>query len=206
MYEFELDDIGLLFSTQLYGEMPCPTVLFLNIHRISELRMKTSKGYLISDIQSAAQVIFDEIESFDPNNWTERYTVPNRPEFPVLARTYKAALRLYGIMTMPPCISSATGRLYTKAPAREELLRYMREVLPMVSSKLALHWTIPVAGVALADGPIEDRRFIEYILMDIKENIEFYFPFHVRDTLRTFWESGSTAWDDCWKEPFPPLC
>lgn len=205
MYEFSLEEIGTLYSHQLYGELPCPTALFLNMHRISGLRMRLAAGESVSKIQLLAQNVVDSVERFDTGSWTEPYTVPDRPEFPVLAQAYKAAVLLYAIMTLPPCVSAVTGELYCKASIRDKLMRHIRRAMPILDAKLALHWCLPVAGVALADGPIEDREYIEYIF-DLKQGIEFYFPFYIKDTLKRFWASGSTFWDDCWIEPFPPLC
>ncbi|KAJ3492593.1 hypothetical protein NLG97_g5284 [Lecanicillium saksenae] len=206
VYEFPLDEIEAVFSLRFYSELPCPTVLFLCMHRITKLRMRLADGEPAATIQPLAEIILDTIEAFDAETWSEPYGVPENPVVRVLARAYQAAVRLYAIMTMPPCLSVVTGEIYRKAPARDELMGLIREVLPQLESKVALHWCLPVAGVALADGPVEDQEVLEYIFMGLKQDVEFYLPFHIRDTLRTFWESGSTGWEDCWTEPYPPLC
>lgn len=207
IYDFSLDEIEQVFSRQFYSELPCPSALFLCMHRISRLRMCVARGEsTAAAIRPLGQQILDEVERFDVEAWTEPYGVPEKPVIPVLALAYRAAVRLYAIMTLPACVSAATGRRYSKAAARDELMAYIREALPLLEAKLALHWCLPVAGVALADGPAEDRELIEYIFMGLKQDMEFYLPFHIRDTLKRFWASGSKAWDDCWTEPFPPLC
>ncbi|OAA70554.1 Zn(2)-C6 fungal-type DNA-binding domain protein [Cordyceps fumosorosea ARSEF 2679] len=203
VYDFSLDEIRQVFSRQFYSELPCPSVLFLCIHRISQLRMRLANGEPAAALRPLARAILDEVELFDANSWTEPWGVPDdKPALRVLARAYRAAVRLYGIMTLPLPTTSAHG----KETARDELMAHVRAAMPLLDAKLALHWCLPVAGVALADGPLEDRALVEYVLMGWKQDMEFYLPFHVRDTLRRFWASGSTAWDDCWTEPFPPLC
>lgn len=206
VYEFGLEEIEAVFSLRIYSELPCPSVLFLCIHRINRLRMKLAEGDPISEIQPLAEIILDTVEAFDAETWQEPYGVPGNSVFRVLARAYQAAVRLFAIMTMPPCLSVVTGEMYRKEPARDELMHLIREVLPQLDSKLALHWCVTVAGVALADGSIEDQEFLEYIIMGRKQDAEFYLPFHIRDTLRSFWASGFTAWEDCWTEPYPPIC
>ncbi|KAJ4150680.1 hypothetical protein LMH87_011420 [Akanthomyces muscarius] len=206
IYDFSLEEIEAVFSRQFYSELPCPSALFLCMHRISKLRMRLASGESRTVIQPLGQAILDEIETFSVKTWTEPYGVPDKPVIPVLARAYRAAVRLYAIMTLPACVSAATSKTYSKTPARDELMSLIREALPLLEAKLALHWCLPVAGVALADGPAEDQELIEYIFMGLKQDMEFYLPFHIRDTLKRFWASGSTAWDDCWTEPFPPLC
>lgn len=206
IYDFSPDEIKTVFSRQFYSELPCPSSLFLCMHRISELRMRLANGEPRAVIRPLGQAILDEVENFSVKTWIEPYGVPERPVIPVLARAYRAAVRLYAIMTLPACVSTATGETYSKVPARDELMSLIRESLPLLEAKLALHWCLPVAGVALADGAAEDQELIEFIFMGLKQDMEFYFPFHIRDTLKRFWASGSTAWDDCWTEPFPPLC
>ncbi|TQW09087.1 fungal specific transcription factor domain-containing protein [Cordyceps javanica] len=206
IYDFSLHEIKEVFSRQFYSELPCPSGLFLCMHRISRLRIRWANGESADDIQPLGQEILDTVEVFDAKTWKEPYVVPDKPVIPVLARAYQAAVRLYAIMTLPACVSVATGEVYSKAAARDHLMAHIREALPLLESKLALHWCLPVAGVALADGPVEDQELVEYIFMGWKQDLEFYLPFHIRDTLKRFWRSGSTAWDDCWTEPFPPLC
>ncbi|KAJ6783655.1 hypothetical protein PWT90_10829 [Aphanocladium album] len=206
VYEFRHDEIEAVFSLRFYSELPCPTVLFLCMHRITKLRMRLADGEPAAEIQPLAEIILDKVEAFDSQTWSEPYGVPENTVFRTLARAYQAAVRLYAIMTMPPCLSVVTGEMYRKEPAREELMGLIREVLPQLESKVTLHWCLPVAGVALADGPVEDQEFLEYIFMGLKQEVEFYLPFHIRDTLKAFWASGLTGWEDCWTEPYPPLC
>lgn len=101
--DWSTPEICTVYTTTMYSEMPCPTHLFLDIIRINRLRTQATAGVSYKDvIYSHARDIFASIESFSPENWTEPYSVPEKPEMTLVANIFKTAVALYGILSLPP--------------------------------------------------------------------------------------------------------
>lgn len=204
IYEFETEKLQNIYSFDLFNEMPCPTVLFLDIIRITRLRMASAAGASFeSVIQPAAREIFEHVDSFSPEGWTEPYTVPEKPEFPLLAGIFKSAVTLYCILSLLPRESDAYQ--LTRPVIRDHLLGQMRQVLSLLTSNMGLAWPISVVAVALVDGAPEDKAMIEKLLFGGSPENYFHAPMAYIKRFREFWASGKTAWDDCYHVPFHPL-
>lgn len=204
IYEIETEQLRDIYTFDLFGEMPCPTVLFLDIIRITRLRMTLAAGASFEFvIHPAAQDIFEHVNDFSPEDWTEPYTVPERPEFPLLASIFKSAVTLYGILSLSPRDSDAYQ--LTRPVIRDNLLGLIRQVLTLLRCKLSLAWPISVVLVALVDGAPEDIAMIEELLCSGSPENYFRAPLVYIKRLREFWASGKTAWDDCYHVPFHPL-
>lgn len=202
-----------MFSSQLYGEMPCPTVLFLEISRITSLRRLVLSGAAYdTEILPALEEIAARIDAFDPTTWDEPYGVPKQPEFELMARIFQSSIKLYGVLSLPPPpFQSSAEMLETwalrRTELRAELMRQMREAYTMLRSKAALSWPVAVAGVAVADSTPEDRAFVLRVFTVNKgaAGDSFYVPKFYREKLTKFWESGKLGWEACYDEPFAPM-
>ncbi|OAA78575.1 C6 zinc finger domain protein [Akanthomyces lecanii RCEF 1005] len=173
---FTPDELATYYSFQLYGELPCPTELFLEMLRITKLRRLAITGVSYCDaIAPALDGILMRTEAFVPEIWEEPYGVPEQPEFVLMARVFRCSIALYANLSLPPPPAQSTPEAsrswaMRRIALREELIQLMRESLAILQSKAALSWPVAVA-----------------------------------DKLLTFWASGKLGWEDCWNEPFPPM-
>ncbi|KAM3508353.1 hypothetical protein MY11210_006752 [Beauveria gryllotalpidicola] len=209
---FTLAQLADYFSVQMYGEMPCPSDLFLEMLRVTELRRLAMTGVRYDRaIAPAVRDVLNRIASFVPETWDEAYGVPDQAEFVLMARVFKCSVALYAILSLPPPSVSISEVLESwairKTELRQELMQLMREALGVLRSKAALCWPVAVAGVAVAEGSDEDRDLVLSTFLDSQgEPMEsFYVPKHYMEKLRGFWASGKRGWEDCWDEPFAPM-
>lgn len=213
--DWSTTDIRTVYSTTMYSEMPCPTHLFLNIIEISRLRglLTTLTGPYADALWPSISEVFKNIESFSPEDWTEPYTVPKKPEMTLIARVYKQATTLYGVLSLPPPPmlnydletsqpSKAAAYLQLKAATRNRLFQLVTEAMETLRPNLSLCWPLAVLGVALADGEPSERTFVEKSLRKISRSPQTYYgPTMSLVKLMSFWESGKSGWEDCYNEP-----
>lgn len=213
LYQFSADEVAKFFSVHVYSEMPCPTTLFLELFCIVKLRRLSVTGAPYhAAIRPVLDGILERVSAFVPEMWHEPYGVPKQPEFVVMARVFKVAVALYGVLTLPPPSASSAPedvsswemrRIYL----RTELLRLMREAAGLLVDKGALCWPAAVAAVAIADGSQADQEFVISIVGPKKEGQgqSFYVPAFYKIKFRQFWASGKLGWDECYNEPFAPM-
>ncbi|KAJ3490519.1 hypothetical protein NLG97_g5765 [Lecanicillium saksenae] len=209
------DDIRVIVGNAMFIDMPCPTDLFLEMVHITRLRVLVDSGTILTaHIKTIASKIFDRIDDFEPESWTESYKLSTAPVITNIARAYKAAVMMYGILTLPASAyvswSAARGvlRPYRQllVTQRSDLLAHARKTWSVLSSQSALCWPLIVAGVALANGPLEDQEFVSTCLRTIWLHPNAYCgPIVCLDKLHALWQSGKTGWEDCFDEPVPPI-
>ncbi|KAG5912756.1 hypothetical protein E4U53_005177 [Claviceps sorghi] len=225
--DWTTSEICTAYSTTMYSEMPCPTHLFLNIIQINRLRAQAAAGASYRDVvYESARAIFDKIEKFSPDNWTEPYSIPKNPDLILVAKIFKTAVTLYGILSLPPPPLSVEA-----APTFDGLLLQHHYEAPMVSSyeksrlafrdklmqevceamstgpvKVYLSWPLAVLGVGLCDGSESNRMIVEQYLMKTMVAPQTYCgPATTLMKLKAFWASGKRGWEDCFYEPTPVL-
>ncbi|KAM3511839.1 hypothetical protein MY11210_004530 [Beauveria gryllotalpidicola] len=200
--------------------MQCPTELYIAMVHISRLRAALARkdGKLDRTVvEQQVRCIFASIARFDADDWAAGPEFKDkRDTVAKVGRIYAIAVRLYGIMTLPPsavawCVTPTSGLEGQQQPAthstlrshqRDELLALTRRSWGQLRHTTSLCWPLIVAGVALADGSAEDQDFIEKSLLSIWSlpNTSACFITAIRK-LRPFWDSGKTGWEDCFDTP-----
>lgn len=139
------------------------------------------------------------------------------PTVHLIARIYKTAVLLYGVLTLPPAASHPWAVTQPRVPGlgaldsirvskRDELNKLLRQSWGKAPYQTALCWPLVVAGVALVDGDPLDQTFVSECLFDIWMNPNtFASPLECRRKLLEFWRSGKTRWEDCFNEPVPSI-
>lgn len=95
-------DLRVILGHGMFIDMSCPTDLFIQMVHITRLRVQIENNALQPNaIQTIADAIFNRIDDFDPDNWTESYKLSDTPVVPSIAHTYKLAVALYGILSLP---------------------------------------------------------------------------------------------------------
>lgn len=186
--------------------LPCPTILFMEMHSISQLRTKAISGASPTDvILPAAKAILNRISAFSPNTWTETYSLPDVPEVPLLAHIFKLAVGLYLLVTLPDHVGNS---LFVSADSarvthRNKLLDRIKTAWRLRGCISGLIWPLAVVGFALRDGSDADQALVcSYLVKFTEDPSGTRGAVVTRERLMAFWASGKTAWEDCWMEPF----
>lgn len=186
--------------------LPCPTILFMEMLSISQLRTEShSSASSTAVILPAAKAILNRINAFSPKSWTETYTLPNVPEVPLLANIFKLAVGLYLLVTLPAAVRHSLFGSTDSARVtyRNKLLGLIKTAWRLKGCVSGLIWPLAVVGFALSDGAEADQALVCSYLMKFTEDPSGSRGAVVtRERLMAFWASGKTAWDDCWTEPF----
>lgn len=195
-------DVKRLYRKISEPNFPCPTELFLQIVAIIRLRTQIIEDISWEALQSGVSAVFKGINTFDPDNWIEDYSIPDYPEVPLVAKIFKISTIIFAVATLPQPPSLTTH--YSIKDLGEELVKVLRETWPSPRCKDKLVFPLAIAGFALARGASEDQDFIHDCLMDT-----YRIPsgrcagaLVAANNLRLFWFSKMTGWNDCWKELF----
>ncbi|KAG5979430.1 hypothetical protein E4U55_005177 [Claviceps digitariae] len=218
------DEIRHLYSSTLYPSFPCATSLFMDMMRITELRHQHQSCGSSRDAQMQLQQsiieVFKSIDEFVPEDWTERYQLPQTRDITMIARTFKASVALYGVLALgkyqacwigaaaSPFFPSLTksGGSGTYRSLRRALSRHLgvvvEEAMRTLSNQESLSWPLSVLGVGVADGTAADREFVKKSLFEVgmDPNADAG-PMDSRGMLLEFWQSGRTQWDECFRRP-----
>jgi hypothetical protein len=201
---FSMEDIIFLYSHMSHPSLPCPTKLFKEIININQLRVSVYSGALSSaDIRLRAVKIFDRINEFAPEHWTESYFLPDIPEVALLASIFKSAVGLFGRLALPvEKVWPISFVLKDKTARRDSLLQLIITAFKSENCRTALNWPLAVLGCALARSRPEDQALVGKFLVDAAIDPNSTQPLTIRAKLQRFWASGTTRWDECWREPF----
>ncbi|KAM3468785.1 hypothetical protein MY5147_007604 [Beauveria neobassiana] len=231
--DYEDHQLVSILESAYSTSMQCPTELYIAMVHISRLRaslaqkqngkLDKTKAVVVVEEQQVRR-IFASIARFDADDWAAGPEFKDKRDTVVkVGRIYAIAVRLYGIMTLPPsavasCVGpasesgsgsglgaeqpAATHGTLMRAQQRDELLALTRRSWDQLRHTTSLCWPLIVAGVALADGSPEDQDFIESSLLSIWSlpNTSACFITAIRK-LRPFWNSGKTGWEDCFDTP-----
>ncbi|KAK3190949.1 hypothetical protein K4F52_002897 [Lecanicillium sp. MT-2017a] len=100
--DWSTEELYDVYSSNLYSDMPCPTDLFVDIIRITRLRLLYAAGASVSKvILPVAREIFRDIQSFLPDDWNESYPLPKSRKHALIGRIFKSAVALYCLLSMP---------------------------------------------------------------------------------------------------------
>ncbi|KAJ6779572.1 hypothetical protein PWT90_09533 [Aphanocladium album] len=196
-----------------------PLPLFIIGNRLTELRRQVAEGTCTSSaLKLAVRCHFDAIGAFDADEWARSSSFEEDSPASVFARIFQVAVRLYGILSLPPsaidswAIASSHPRLPRLSVYDSVLVSHRRKLLQQLypyrgtfSNKRDMTWPLVVVGASLTgDGQVEDRSFVAESLLDIWRNpLARCSPLLCLEKLRLFWASGKTAWDDCFYETTP---
>ncbi|EGX93633.1 C6 zinc finger domain protein [Cordyceps militaris CM01] len=217
------DQIVSVLECAYSTSMQCPTELYLALVHISRLRAKLAQRDTKPDkssIEQKVRHILDSVSRFDADDWATKPMFRDQIDTVAIAgRIFAIAVRLYGILTLPPSAvaawsvaselsqptsASAPAAVYDalRISQRRELLALARQSWGRLKHTTSLCWPLVVAGVAFADGAAADQDFIETSLLSIWSlpNTSACFILTIR-ALRRFWTSGKTGWEDCFDQP-----
>lgn len=207
---FSYSDIYSYYSCAVFAEVPCPTVLFICIRDINQLRGRIARQNLersggAASVKEDADAILKHVLDFQPENWTERYKLPCANNAYAIAAMYKYAVVLYGTRTL----ATHAGIHFSDAnrlTAARHLLHVIKEALAKVGDFLGATWPLMVAGASLAGAAAEQEEIASLLqsltrLPDPSNGLWLGI-----ECLQRFWASEKTEWDDCfsaWQATVP---
>ncbi|KAJ6782725.1 hypothetical protein PWT90_04995 [Aphanocladium album] len=201
IYGFNDAEVVKIFGEKGFPPFPCPKPLFAGIVAINRLRL-VAATCKIGVILPEANVIFAQINAFDPETWREtaEYEIPATPEVVLVARIFQLAVSLYGVLSLGLEYAHASAPSWPdKTTATAEMIRLMQKALTMPKCRSVMTWPSAVAGVAVAGGPAASRDLILQMLMLIDSDVLAYgIAAHTIDALQAFWPTKKTGWEDCW--------
>ncbi|KAJ3497666.1 hypothetical protein NLG97_g1732 [Lecanicillium saksenae] len=203
-------DIYSYYSFAILSQVPCPTVLFICILDINQLRGKIARQEFgrsgsTAVIKRAADAILKHVLDFQPETWTERYELPAPDARCRIACMFKYAVMLYGTMTL----AVPAGMHFSdvcRLNAARYLLRIIQEALAKIGDFLGATWPLIVAGASLAGAEAEQAEVASLLTSltrqpDVSDGLYFGI-----ECLQRFWASGKTEWGDCfssWQATVP---
>lgn len=210
--ELKDEDVLRVYSNMYFRSLPCPSILFMAIRKITNLRMVAAAAAAMAtsaDLCPIFDALARRIFLFEPDTWTEAYRIPTRPEIPIFARIFKSATLLYGLISLPDHLSQSfhiskrAGRQDSLIYYREELMKALQEASAIPSALYGLCWPTAVLGVAVHNGTAEQQAAV----LDILEQIKVGFmpgagPATLLERLPEFWTEDRNGWEDCFYKPF----
>lgn len=196
-------EVIMAYSHSGFSSFPCATSMFLDMMQLSHLRRRcAARPGTVSDLIPEARSIFRHIQDFNTSEWKETY--PATDDFVLLAETFKAAIILYGLLTLPRllaaqchCPDSASTdipRLYY----RTLLFNFVVKGMDTVERNECFTWPIAVLGVAFHDGaPMIQSTLLQYLDGIIMRPGVDCGAVTLMLRLREFWGSGKSNWEDC---------
>ena len=206
-----------MYSNTFFPGFPCPSCLFLSIRRITRIRVQShtwvGKG-INSNLNAFASAIAAEVASFSPVTWKESYHIPDEPFLSLLAISFKTATQLYGILSLPPTLAihfcqtrvdDISGNRLSDArkQLRARLIHYLDQIFRLDASlKYLCTWLVATLGAASHDAsPREQERVLGYIENIRRQSGVDCGAATLVGIIPRFWESGKSAWDQCFYKP-----
>ncbi|EGR44840.1 uncharacterized protein TRIREDRAFT_111755 [Trichoderma reesei QM6a] len=210
---FDVDDVMALYEIGSSPLFYCPAPLFREIFLINRLRLEASTA-----LSSSSDPLSEHSSSSSSCHVLERidaYSVPPVPQAPgiddqkaqnllFVSLLFKSAVAVFASLTLP-----CTSRCPSHKPCAQvhkmhranlfHLLDTTSEFLPLLDHIL---WPVVVAGTAAATGSVEDRMLVEmYLLNGARDPFTGGCTGSALATMRRFWKSGRTRWDECFDQP-----
>lgn len=214
------DEIKTILNFEFDEEIPCPLDIRLVIIHATRLRHKlaTTTDYL-SKSTKTIHGFFDTLTEFDIKAWAGNDNPLGEASAQDMGELYRLAAWQYAVLTLPSSATRARAqndelrRIQTEnsklqdlsqTSRKSELMQKIRTTFVKAEYPVAFKWPLLVAGVAAADGPTEDQAFVEECLQTLLDHpLSDGGLFLCLQRMRDFWESGKTAWEDCFHEPVP---
>lgn len=201
---FSKAEILAIVSSNCNPGLPCPTTLLQEILTITELRQKIAAGSITGQsLKTQVVDVFQHIQAFVPDEWTESYPIPDVPETRLLAKIFKESVTLYALATLP------TDNMPTAMPLhllvdkkRDNLCAMIKSLSQNPKCRVSLNWPLAVVGYAMATGSVVQQGIINKCLDDIATDPLTNHAHMIKERLEKFWASGKKKWDECWEDGF----
>ncbi|KAL7800282.1 hypothetical protein V8C37DRAFT_12597 [Trichoderma ceciliae] len=199
---FEADDVMELYEIGSSPLFYCPAPLFREIFLINRLRLSAAVPDGLSE-PSLCHVL-RRIDMYPVPLMAESMDQKRANDLLLVSLLFKSAVAVFGGLTLP-CTSQCSSckpcaeLLRTHRSNLFHLLDTTSEFLPLLDHIL---WPVVVAGTAAATGTVADQMLVEmYLLNGVRDPFTGGCTGAALGTMRRFWASGKTEWDECFDQP-----
>lgn len=200
-----IDDIANFYSL-MFPYTLCPPVLFLDLLRINELRLKVSTAMMLCEINEdhtlQAHDLLARIEAFVPEDWAQPQTYYD--EWVLIGIMYQAAVAVHCTMAFQSLtvLPNTLEMNSMRSIHGDHLLSSLRKGLKSPRLTRFILWPLVVAGVEAAYRGEGTRNFIESALTDLAGTLGSSSPLKARAVLRRYWQKEEPGWDECFDRPY----
>lgn len=199
---FDVDDVMALYEIGSTPLFYCPAPLFREIFLINRLRLDAA----VSDGSSEPSLcdILHRVDMFSVPLMDESIDETKANALLFISLLFKSSVAVFAALTLP-----CTSQCSPSRPCAElqkvhranlfHLLDTTAEFLPLLDHIL---WPVVVAGTAAATGTVENQMLVEmYLLNGVRDPFTGGCTGAALATMRKFWASGKTEWDECFDQP-----
>ncbi|KAJ3498738.1 hypothetical protein NLG97_g891 [Lecanicillium saksenae] len=199
IYFWSEEDIQRLYTHTFFAASPCPSAIFLAIHRITRLRILAATEPAATECKTTADAISQTLLEFPIADWTEPYDLPTDPTLRrMLAALFRTATILYALLSLPSHLAQPFARSH--ADTRTAWLHHrgmLMEMLWQTSERIqasVLTWVFAVLGAAYADGSKEDQMLIlDQLRLVLSMEDVMSGPGTLLELLPGYWASGKAT-------------
>ncbi|KAH6605416.1 hypothetical protein Trco_007123 [Trichoderma cornu-damae] len=199
---FDVDDVMALYGMGSSPLFYCPAPLFREIFLINRLRLEAAASDGLSE-PSLCDVL-ERIDTYPVPLAAESLDQKRANDLLLVSLLFKSAVAIFGALTLP-----CTSQCSSCRPCAElerthranllHLLDTTPEFLPLLDHIL---WPVVVAGTAAATGTVADQMLVEmHLLNGVRDPFTGGCTSAALATMRRFWASGKTGWDECFDQP-----
>ncbi|RFU73025.1 hypothetical protein TARUN_9234 [Trichoderma arundinaceum] len=199
---FDVDDVMALYEIGSSPLFYCPAPLFRELFLINRLRLEAATSDGVSE-PSLCEVLH-RIDMYPVPLMSEPMDEKRANDLLLVSLLFKSAVAVFGALTLP-----CTSQCSSCKPCAElqrvhranllHLLDTTSEFLPLLDHIL---WPVVVAGTAAATGAVADQMLVEmYLLNGVRDPFTGGCTSAALATMRRFWASGKTGWDECFDQP-----
>ncbi|KAJ3499278.1 hypothetical protein NLG97_g441 [Lecanicillium saksenae] len=196
-------EIIMAYSHSGFSSFPCATTMFLDMMQITHFRRCcAADSSAAQELMPQARDVFCRLQDFNASEWKETYPVTE--QFELLAETFRAAIILYGILSLPPLLSSQCAcpdYATTERPHlyyRTLLFNLVAKGMKTLERNECFTWPIAVLGVAFWDGsPMIHNTLLQYLDGIIMRPGVDCGAVTLTLRLREFWASNKSSWEGC---------
>ncbi|KAM0261515.1 hypothetical protein ACHAQJ_002198 [Trichoderma viride] len=199
---FDVDDVMTLYGIGSSPLFYCPAPLFREIFLINRLRLEAAVSGGLSE-PSLCHVL-ERIDTYPIPVMTECLDKKKAKDLRLVSLLFKSAVAVFGALTLPctsqcSCHKSCAELDKIHRAHLLHLLDTSSEFLPLLDHIL---WPVIVAGAAVATETVEDQMLVEmYLLNSVRDPYTGGCTSAALATMRRFWASGKTKWDECFDKP-----
>ena len=183
----------------------CPPLLFGEIIKINDIRMRATKyeSTGAEDLSHEAYRSLSHIHEFSPEQWAESKP-SSKEDWMLVGKVYQAAVTLYCIYSLQSLsVLPQSSSLRACCTTYSQLLQVLlTEALSSPRIKRFMLWPLVLLGMAAVNGGTAMRHFVEKQLPEMSRHVGTYVPLTAKGILERFWASGETRWDACFDRPY----
>ncbi|KAL7900518.1 hypothetical protein HDV63DRAFT_284199 [Trichoderma sp. SZMC 28014] len=199
---FDVDDVMTLYELGSSPLFYCPAPLFKEMFLINRLRREAAVSE--GDSKPSLCAVLERIDAYPVQAMADSMDAKKAKDLHLVSLLFKSAVAVFGSMTLS-CTSECSSRTLcaelqkTHRKQLFHLLDTSSDYMPLLDHIL---WPVIVAGAAVPTESVESQMLVEmYLLNSVRDPYTGGCTRVALATMRNFWSSGKTKWDECFDKP-----